>query len=86
MSKKIDVRGLSCPRPVIMARKAIGDKKFPIEILADTAVSCENIKRLAEKEGCNVQVEPVEDEFKIILSLLMIITNKKAETFQPGYF
>lgn len=68
MTEKIDARGLSCPRPVIMARKAIESKKFPIEVLADTAVSCENIKRLAEKEGCNVQVEPVEDEFKIILT------------------
>lgn len=67
--KSIDVRGLSCPEPVIQFRNALarlspGEK---LEILVETVTSRENIRRAAEKEGLNVQVEPIEDGFKLIV-------------------
>ena len=68
MAKTVDARGLSCPQPVILARNAIRAGEFPIEVLVETATSRENVKRAAEREGCQVQVEEIGDEFKLVLA------------------
>jgi len=62
MTSKVDARGLSCPQPVVLARKAIETGEFPIEVLVETVTSRENVRRAAEKAGCTVQVEEVESE------------------------
>ena len=64
----VDARGLSCPQPVILARNAIEAGEFPIEVLVETVTSRENVKRAAEKAGCTVRVEEMEDEFKLTLT------------------
>lgn len=68
MVERVDARGLSCPQPVILARKAIAAGKYPIEVLVDSVTSRENVRRVAEKAGCRVSVEPVADEFKLVIS------------------
>jgi len=68
MAKTVDARGLSCPQPVILARKAIEQGQFPIEVLVDTVTSRENVRRMAEKAGCTVRVEQIGEEFKLTLS------------------
>lgn len=68
MSNTVDARGLSCPQPVILAKKAIEANKFPIEVLVDTVTSRENVRRMAEGAGCKVQVEQSGDEFKLTIS------------------
>jgi len=35
----VDARGLSCPQPALMTRKAIEAGKFPVEVLVDSAAS-----------------------------------------------
>ncbi len=67
MNKTVDARGLSCPQPVILARKAIDAGQFPIEVLVDSVTSRENVRRMAEKAGCKVTVEANGDEFKLTL-------------------
>ncbi len=69
MVKQIDARGLSCPQPVIMARQAIQAGEFPIDVLVETVTSRENVKRAAEKMGCQVTVEEMGDEFKLTLEM-----------------
>ena len=69
MSQKVDARGLSCPQPVLLAKKAIEKGEFPIEVLVDTVTSCENVRRMAESRNKQVKVEESEDEF------LLMITN-----------
>jgi len=68
MSEKIDARGLSCPQPVVLAKKAI-DKagKGAIEILVDTVTSKENVSRLARSSGYRVTAEEKEGEFVLRL-------------------
>jgi TusA-related sulfurtransferase len=66
--KTIDARGLSCPQPVILARKAIKEGAFPLEVRVDTVTARENVRRLAEKEGCAVQVAARGEEFALTLS------------------
>ena len=68
MSRTVDARGLSCPQPVILARSAIQEDEFPIEVLVETVTSRENVRRAAEKLGCQVAVEDIEDEFRLTLT------------------
>jgi len=68
MAKQVDARGFSCPQPVIMARNAIKDGVFPIEILVETVTSRENVRRVSEKMGCTVEIEEAGDEFRLILT------------------
>ena len=68
MAKQGDARGLSCPQPVIMARNAIKEGVFPIEILVETVTSRENVRRASEKMGCTVEIEEAGDEFRLILN------------------
>lgn len=67
MSVTVDARGLSCPQPVIMAQKAISEGVFPIEVLVETVTSRENVRRMAERLGCKVEVTEINDEFKLVL-------------------
>jgi len=67
MAKVVDARGLSCPQPVILARKAVQAGDFPIEVLIETVTSRENVRRAAEKLGCTVQVEEMGEEFRLTL-------------------
>ena len=68
MSIQVDARGFSCPQPVIMTRNALEKGDFPIEVLVETVTSRENVRRVAEKAGCQVQVEEMGDEFKLTLT------------------
>jgi len=36
MPETIDTRGLSCPEPVILVKRAIDRGRFPIEVTADS--------------------------------------------------
>ncbi|HEY67688.1 MAG TPA: SirA family protein [Thermoflexia bacterium] len=68
MTTTVDARGLSCPQPVILTRKAIQAGEFPIEVLVETVTSRENVRRVAEKAGLQVRVEEVGDEFKLTIT------------------
>jgi selenium metabolism protein YedF len=54
MRKSVDARGLACPQPVIMARKALNDGATSIEILIDNEAARENVGRYLEKNGFSV--------------------------------
>ena len=65
---EVDVRGLSCPIPVVKTHKAI--KEHPNEeltVLVETVVSKENVSRLATNEGYSVEIEPVAGEVRLRL-------------------
>ncbi len=59
----IDARGLSCPQPVLMAKKEI-DAKNPktLEICVDNATAVGNLRRLAGHLGYEVSVKEQEDD------------------------
>ena len=69
MSKIVDVRGFSCPQPVILAQGAIQAGLFPLEVLVDSVTSRENVRRMAERQGFRVEIiEMDNEEFKLILT------------------
>jgi len=66
---EVDVRGFSCPIPVVKTRKAIeANPKEVITVLVDSAVSRENVSRLGRSEGYSVEIEEAGDGFRIRLS------------------
>ena len=67
MARTIDARGLSCPQPVILVRKAIEEGEFPIEVLVETVTSLENVRRAAEKANLRVDVQEREDDFRLVI-------------------
>jgi TusA-related sulfurtransferase len=70
MSEKIDARGLSCPQPVVLVKKAIDKiEKGEIEVLVDTVTSKENVSRLARNAGFEVSEEEKEKGGEILLRL-----------------
>ncbi len=66
MSKIVDARGLDCPQPVILTKKAMeeGDGADLITIV-DRDVARENVKRLAQSQGYEYQIEERKGEFHI---------------------
>jgi len=68
MVDKIDARGLSCPQPVILTNRKIKEMgKGVFEILVDTDTSRENISRLARQTGWQVEVNRVDEEYRLVL-------------------
>jgi TusA-related sulfurtransferase len=63
MAKEIDVRGLSCPQPLIITKKAVDAGETEIKVLADDAVARDNVKRMAETAGFTVTITEQDDEF-----------------------
>ena len=66
--KHVDARGLACPQPVVLTRKAIleaGTER--VRVVVDNEVSAENVERMARSLGCEVSVETGEGETHLIL-------------------
>jgi len=68
MVDKIDARGLSCPQPVILTNRKIKEMgKGVFEILVDTDTSRENISRLAQQTGWDVEVKKADADYCLVL-------------------
>lgn len=63
--KVLDARGLSCPEPVIIMRKAMMSKDTEYEIVVDNVVSRENVNRFAEHQGYKVTVSENNGEYTL---------------------
>ncbi|NLD33727.1 MAG: sulfurtransferase-like selenium metabolism protein YedF [Clostridiales bacterium] len=57
MSELIDARGLSCPTPVLMAKKALAQEGAQgLQVLVDNEAAAENLRALGASLGYEVQV------------------------------
>ena len=65
--KLLDARGLSCPEPVIMIRKAMMSKEAAYEMIVDNVTSKENVTRYAEHQGYSVTVTQNRDEYTLVM-------------------
>lgn len=66
MLKKIDARGLACPQPVVLTKKALEDiTSGIIEVIVDNKPASENVSRFARNSGCNVEVREDKGNFII---------------------
>lgn len=62
---KVDARGISCPGPVLMAKKALEANKEGFEILVDNNVAKENVSRFIKNSGLKANISEVEEDFLI---------------------
>jgi len=72
----VDARGLACPQPVIMAKRAI-EENAAVTVLVDNDAAVENIRRMAAKMRCNFSVRGKAESIHEI-SLMRVV-----ETDQP---
>ena len=66
--KKVDARGLSCPEPVIMTKKALASKDSSYEILVDNVTAKENVTRFATHQGYKVAVTEQGNDYLLTLT------------------
>ena len=68
MSQIIDARGLSCPEPVILTSKKMKELgKGLLEVLVDTETAKENITRLAQQSGWQLDVNEESGDIRLVL-------------------
>ena len=66
---EVDVRGFSCPIPVVKTKKAMEDNPNDVlTVLIETEVSKENVSRLAESREYSVKEEAVSGEYRLTLT------------------
>jgi TusA-related sulfurtransferase len=65
---ELDVKGRSCPFPVLAAKRAMDDHPADeIAVVGDTEVSKENVSRLARGRGYEVSEEEAEGGYRLLL-------------------
>ena len=68
MAENVDARGLSCPQPVILTRKAIQETRDDqVVVLVDTMTQVHNCSRAAEKFGWQASYEEKGNVFQLTL-------------------
>lgn len=69
MSTTVDARGLSCPQPMMLTRKALQESSGgEVLVLVDTMTQVHNCSRAAETLGWQAGYEEKGDSFELKLS------------------
>ncbi|MCK8115033.1 sulfurtransferase TusA family protein [Anaerosoma tenue] len=63
--KEVDVRGLSCPMPLMHTKKAIEDDPTEILVHADSGTAKANVVAFLQDAGYSVSVDQTGEEYKI---------------------
>lgn len=62
----VDARGLTCPQPVIMTKKAMGEPGGnDFVTIVNQTVALENVSKLAKSQGYETEVEQKDDDYYI---------------------
>ena len=64
----LDARGLSCPEPVVMIRKAMMSKANEYVMVVDNPTAKENVTRYAEHQGYTVAVAEANGEYTLTIT------------------
>ncbi|CAH2212164.1 sulfurtransferase TusA family protein [Tepidibacter aestuarii] len=62
---KVDVRGMSCPQPVLITKNAVSSNPKEIEIVADDNTAVNNISRFLKSSGYKYEVKEIEEDYII---------------------
>ncbi len=61
----VDARGLACPEPVILTKKALKDKPASLTVIVDNVAAKENVTRFAEAMKYKVSCKENGKEFTL---------------------
>ncbi len=65
--KKIDVRGLACPAPVLRTKAALqGASPTSVRVVTDNAASQQNVQRFLESQGFQTVLEQIGSDYIVI--------------------
>lgn len=67
MPEIVDARGLACPHPVILTKRALEESDEVITIV-DNETASENVSRLAASQGCQLALEKHDDGIYLLLT------------------
>jgi len=57
-TRTVDARGLSCPQPALLTRRAISSPaQGVVEVLVDSGTSRDNVSRCAQTSGWTVTIQ-----------------------------
>jgi len=74
----IDCRGLTCPQPVIMTKKALDQLKGgEMIVIVDNAPSCNNVERFVQSQGCPVDIKREGQDFHLRIQKTSSKDNEK---------
>jgi len=69
MSEQFDVRGLSCPLPVVKVKNKLMElKEGVLEVLVDIGTAKDNVTRMANNNGWKVEVKEQGEDYLLIIS------------------
>jgi len=68
MSVEVDVRGFSCPVPVVKTKKAMEENPGKeLKVFIDTRTSVQNVTRLGTNAGYSVETSQEGDDYILIM-------------------
>lgn len=68
--KKLDLRGLACPEPVVMTRRTLLEGERELQVQVDDANSAGNVERMARSLGAEVRVRDAGAAFILDISVV----------------
>ena len=63
---EVDARGLSCPKPVVMAEEALkGIEEGTVEVIVDNEASVKNLQKFASRQGMHAEVFKEDTHWRV---------------------
>ncbi len=66
-TRTLDLRGLSCPLPVIRTKEALDGATSPIEVIVDNEGSMTNVTRFAQSQGAEVTLRRDGNDYRLTI-------------------
>jgi len=80
MSRIVDARGLNCPEPVILTKRAMDEGQVDrLVTIVDQTAALENVTKLAKSQGFEVEVENKDGDYYITMIRSGQITAEEAD-------
>lgn len=64
--KTFDARGLSCPQPVLLSKKAMESNGQGFSIVVDNDTAKENVRRFMENSGYRVEIKNFGGDYELV--------------------
>jgi len=84
--KTLDVRGLACPEPIVRAKRTLLDEGEPaVELLVDSAVTRENLRKFAAAKGFHWEEKGGAGQWRITLGARAPVDAAVAPAASPAH-
>ncbi|CBH22135.1 conserved protein of unknown function [Acetoanaerobium sticklandii] len=60
---EVDARGLSCPQPVLLAKKAMKKSNTSFSVIVDNETAKQNVKRFMDSNGYKIEINASGEDY-----------------------